>query len=69
MALDSDSKKTLRQKVEDADLALSLKQRAKNDTSWAEAQIELSEALLALADAEENEDDALTHYSEAASCD
>ena len=67
MALDSDSKKTLRQKVEDADLALSLKQRAKNDTSWAEAQIELSEALLALADAEENEDDALTHYSEAAS--
>lgn len=67
MALDSDSKKTLRQKVEDADLALSLKRRAENDTSWAEAHIELAEALLALADAEENEDDALGYYSEAAS--
>lgn len=67
MALDSDSKKTLRQKVEDADLALSLKRRAENDASWAEAHIELSEALLALADAEENEDDALGYYSEAAS--
>ena len=67
MALDSDSKKTLRQKVEDADLALSLKKRAENNASWAEAHIELSEALLALADAEEGEDDALGHYSEAAS--
>ncbi len=67
MALDSDSKKTLRQKVEDADLALSLKKRADNNTAWAEAHIELSEALLALADAEDSDDDALSHYNEAAS--
>jgi len=67
LALDSDSKKTLRQKVEDADLALSLKKRADNNTAWAEAHIELSEALLALADAEESDDDALSHYNEAAS--
>ena len=67
MALDSDSKKTLRQKVEDADLALSLKKRDDNNTAWAEAHIELSEALLALADAEESDDDALSHYNEAAS--
>ena len=65
MALDSDSKKTLRQKVEDADLALSLKKRVENDALWAEAHIELSEALLELADAEENKDDALAHYSDA----
>ncbi|WP_297323464.1 hypothetical protein [uncultured Bartonella sp.] len=67
MALDSDSKKTLRQKVEDADFALSLKRRAENDALWAEAHVQLSEALLALADAEEHKDDALTYYSEAAS--
>lgn len=65
MALDSDTKKTLRQKVEDADLALSLKRRTENDALWADAHIDLSEALLALADAEESKDDALGYYSEA----
>ncbi|MHC5305824.1 hypothetical protein [Bartonella sp. LJL80] len=66
MALDSDSKKTLRQKVEDADLALALKKRAAGDVGWADAHIELSEALMALADAEDNDDVALNHYQESA---
>lgn len=66
MSLDSESKKSLRQKVEDADLALALKKRADNDTTWADAQIELSDALLELADAEDSDENALGYYKQAA---
>ncbi|EJF91702.1 hypothetical protein [Bartonella tamiae] len=66
MALESDSKKMLRQKVEDADLTLTLQNRHKDALAWAEAQFAYSEAMLAFADVEEDDVAAKIAFSEAA---
>lgn len=66
MSLDCESKKSLRQKVEDAELSLLLKNRSDNAAMWAEAQIKLSDALIELADVEENDETALGYFNQAA---
>lgn len=65
MPLDGEIKKSLALKVEEADLALVLNKRSKNDVQWANANIELADALSALAEAEDDDQIALKHYHEA----
>lgn len=64
MPPDGDVRARLKEKVEDADLALTLKTRDSKTPQWASANIELADALYALA-AEEDDRIAFIHYQQA----